>query len=187
MATKGIAAPEVEQTYARARALCAQVGETPQLFPTLWGLWRFYHNQGVLPTARELGEQLYAAGAACGRPEPLLEAYEALGMTLFFLGDFAAARMHLEQGIARIDPAAQRDPVLRHGEAPGVRCLAYMANTLWCLGYPAQAVQRSQEALSPGPGDWPIPIVWCWPSIGRPPCITTAARSRRCRRWPTLC
>ena len=34
-ATKGQAAPEVEQTYARAQALCAQVGETPQLFPTL--------------------------------------------------------------------------------------------------------------------------------------------------------
>jgi predicted ATPase len=33
-ATKGMAAPEVEQTYARARALCAQIGETPQLFPT---------------------------------------------------------------------------------------------------------------------------------------------------------
>ena len=69
-------------------------------------------------------------------------------MTLFFLGDFVAARMHLEQGIARIDPAAQRDPVLRHGEVPGVRCLAYMANTLWCLGYPTQAVQWGQEALS---------------------------------------
>jgi predicted ATPase len=58
-ATKGIAAPEVEQTYARARALCAQLGETPQLFPTLWGLCRFYRSRGALPTARELGEQLH--------------------------------------------------------------------------------------------------------------------------------
>jgi predicted ATPase len=80
-------------------------------------------------------------------PVSLCEAHEALGMTLFFLGDFVAARMHLEQGSARIDSAA-RDLVLRHGEVPGVRCLAYMANTLWCLGYPTQAVQRGQEALS---------------------------------------
>jgi predicted ATPase len=42
MATKGFAAPEVEQAYARARVLCQQVGETPQLFPTLRGLCRFY-------------------------------------------------------------------------------------------------------------------------------------------------
>src|SRR4029450_1493874 len=41
MATKGWATAEVEQTYARARALCAQVGDTPQLFPTLAGLCRF--------------------------------------------------------------------------------------------------------------------------------------------------
>ena len=148
MATRGIAAPEVEQTYARALALCAQVGDTPQRFPTLWGLWRFYYNHGVLSTAQELGEQLMRLAQRVADPVPLREAYEALGTTLFFLGDFVAARMHLEQGIARIDPVAQRDPVLRHGEVPGVRCLAYMANTLWCLGYPAQAVQRGQEALS---------------------------------------
>ena len=32
--------------------------------------------------------------------------------------------------------------------APGVRCLAVAANALWCLGYPAQAVRQSQEALA---------------------------------------
>jgi len=32
IATKGYAAPEVEKVYARARELCRQVGETPQLF-----------------------------------------------------------------------------------------------------------------------------------------------------------
>src|SRR5262249_35837178 len=58
VATKGWGAPEVEQTYARARVLCQQVGETSQLLPTLGGLWRFYLNRGVLPTARELVEQL---------------------------------------------------------------------------------------------------------------------------------
>ena len=56
IATKGPAAPEVDQTYARARALCAQVGEPPQLFPTLRGLWRFYLNRGPLQPARELGD-----------------------------------------------------------------------------------------------------------------------------------
>src|SRR5215475_12436116 len=40
---KGIAAPEVEHAYTQARALCQQAGETPQLVPVLFGLWRFYH------------------------------------------------------------------------------------------------------------------------------------------------
>jgi hypothetical protein len=31
-------APEVERAYTRAHELCQQVGETPELFPVLWGL-----------------------------------------------------------------------------------------------------------------------------------------------------
>jgi predicted ATPase len=149
VATKGMAAPEVEQTYARARALCTQVGETPQLFPTLWGLCLFYHNRGALPTARELGEQLVRLAERAADPMHRLGAHEALlGGTLFHMGDYAAAQTHLEQGIVLTDPAAQRVLALRHGLAPGAACLAVAANTLWCLGYPAQAVRRSQEALT---------------------------------------
>jgi predicted ATPase len=148
IAAKGSAAPEVEQTYARARALCAQIGETPQLFPTLRGLCRFYHNRGVLLMARELGEQLYRLAQHAVAPTPCLEANEALGDTLFFLGEYAPAWTHLDQGIALTDLVAQQALTLRHDVAPGVRCLAVAALTRWCLGYPTQAVRRSQEALA---------------------------------------
>ena len=147
IATKGYAAPEVEQTYARARVLCAQVGETPQLVPTLGGLWRFYLNRGVLPTARELGEQLARLAQQEDMPIDCLGASAALGTTLFFLGDYAAAWTHLAHGLTLADPTQQRGLALRYGEAPGVTCLTYATHTLWCLGYPAQAVQRGQEAL----------------------------------------
>ncbi len=146
--TQGIAAPEVEQTYARARVLCAQVGETPQLFSTLRGLCRFYQSRGALQTARELAEQLSRLAQRGAEPTPRLEAHDALGSTLFFLGEYTAAWMHLAQGIALTDLATQQALALHLGEAPGVRCLAYAAWTLWCLGYPAQAVRRSQEALA---------------------------------------
>jgi predicted ATPase len=148
MATKGPAAPEVEQTYARAQVLCTQIGETPQLFPTLRGLCLLYRNRGALPTSRELGEQLYRVAQRMDTPSHLLEAHDALGGTLVFLGEYAAARTHLEQGIALTDPRRQRTLVLRTDVAPGVRCLAAAANALWCLGFPAQAVQRMQEALA---------------------------------------
>jgi predicted ATPase len=148
VATKGNAAPEVEQTYARARALCQQVRETPQLLPTLRGLCLFYASRGALATARELGEQLVRLAQREPLSTPRLEAHEALGQILFFLGDYPAAWTHLEQAIALTDPATQRALALRHGVAPGVRCLAFAANTLWCLGSPRQAMQRSQEAVA---------------------------------------
>jgi predicted ATPase len=147
-ATKGTAAPDVEQTYARARALCAQIGETPQLFLTLRGLSRFYTNRGVLPTARELGEQLVRFAEHTADPTHRLAAHRELGSTLFYLGQYAAARTHLEQGIVLTDPAAQQALALSHGIAPGVGCLGIAAHTLWCLGYPEQAVRRGQEALA---------------------------------------
>jgi predicted ATPase len=148
IASKGSVAPEVEQTYARARALCEHVGETPQLFPALWGLWNFSFNRGALSTARELGEQLLRLAPRAAAPAPRLEAHEALGITLYYMGDYAAAWTHLEQGIALTDPAVERALVLHPRHAPGVTCLATTAHTLWCLGYPAQAVRRSQEALA---------------------------------------
>jgi predicted ATPase/DNA-binding winged helix-turn-helix (wHTH) protein len=147
IAIKHVAAPEVGQAYARARELCRQVGETPQLFPTLWGLWRFYLNRGELPAARELGEQLSWLAQHAAVPIPRLEAQTALGVTLFFLGEYGAAQTHLEQGLALTDPLERRTRVLSYSVTPEVMCLAYAALTLWCRGYPAQAVQQGQEVL----------------------------------------
>jgi predicted ATPase len=45
MVAKGFGHPDVERTYARARVLCQQVGDTPQLFPVLSGLWRFANGR----------------------------------------------------------------------------------------------------------------------------------------------
>jgi DNA-binding winged helix-turn-helix (wHTH) protein/predicted ATPase len=148
MAARGWAAPEVEQTYARARVLCTQVRHTPKLFPTLHGLWRFYRSRGALPAALVLGEELYRLAQCEAAPTPLLTAHDALGQTFFYLGDYAAAWTHFAQGISLIDPPVQQARALHPGIAPGVACLAYAAPVLWALGYPVQALQRCQEALA---------------------------------------
>jgi predicted ATPase len=97
--TKGPAAPDVEATYARARALCQQLGRTPQLFPVLWGLWRFYRNGGHSQTARELGQQLYTLASRLHDRALLLQAHHALWTTLFYRGELRPARAHLDQGM----------------------------------------------------------------------------------------
>jgi predicted ATPase len=75
MATKGQGAPEVGQAYARARELCRQVGETPQLFPVLFGLWRFYLVRAGHQTARELAEQCLSLAQQVQDPTLLLQAH----------------------------------------------------------------------------------------------------------------
>jgi predicted ATPase len=145
--TKGQAAPEVEHAYTQARALCQQVGETPELAPVLLGLWRFCIMRPQLHTARELGETLLRQ-AQCGRdPAFSVLAHYTLGVTWFFLGALPAARLHLEEGSACYMSDQRRAPVYRMGLDPGVGCRFFAAQPLWLLGYPEQALAHLHEAL----------------------------------------
>ena len=120
LATKGHAAPEVERAYARARELCAQLGDTPQLFPVLRGLMLYYLNRGDLQTATQLGEQLLRLAQAQPDPAPRLLAHYQLGQVLFYRGEPAAARTHHTQALALYDPQAHRALAVRYGLDLGV-------------------------------------------------------------------
>jgi tetratricopeptide (TPR) repeat protein len=50
--------------------------------------------------------------------------------------------------LAFYDPEHHRSYVLLYGQDEGIGCLSYMAWTLWHLGYPDQALKKSQEALN---------------------------------------
>jgi predicted ATPase len=148
MTIKGFAAPEVERVCTRARALCRQVGETPQLFPVLWGLWLFYEVRGSIQTARELAEQLMAMAQRQQDPALLLHAHRAMGQTVFWQGELARARAYLEQGIALYDPQQHRSLAFDYSQDPGVGLQMFAAHVLWYLGYPDQALEHMQEALT---------------------------------------
>jgi class 3 adenylate cyclase/predicted ATPase len=145
---KGGAAPEVEHAYTQAHALCQRVGETPELAPVLFGLWRFYVTRSQWYTARELGDTLLRLAQRTDDPALAVIAHWALGATWFGLGALPAARQHLEEGSARYTPDQRRAPVFRLGQDPGVACRALAAMTLWVLGYPAQALVDLHEALA---------------------------------------
>jgi len=148
MATKGQAAAEVEQAYVRARELCEQLGESPQLFSVLWGFYILYLLRGALEKAQEMAEQCFALAEHAHDPALLLETHRALGSSSLFLGELARARTNLEQGISLYSSPQHRFHASRYGGDPGVVCLTYAALTLWLLGYPDQALHKSREALT---------------------------------------
>jgi predicted ATPase len=147
-ATRSYASPEVKATYTRAWELCQQVGETRQLFRVLFGLRTFHHVGGEFRTARELGEQLLGLAQKEQDPALLAEAYRALGGTLFQLGEFNAARAHLEQGLTFYDSQRHHPHEFLYGMEPGVFGLSFAAWVLWHLGYPDQAQQKSKVACT---------------------------------------
>jgi len=85
-----------------------------------------------------------------------MNAHITLGNALFFLGELGSARPHLEhgialyleQGFARSQPLQHCSHSLHNSTHPGVFGLCRLAQVLWYLGYPDQALQRSQEALT---------------------------------------
>ncbi|MFB0538056.1 MAG: BTAD domain-containing putative transcriptional regulator, partial [Anaerolineae bacterium] len=147
-AIKGYAAPEVGRTYARARELCQQVEETPQLFPVLWLLTSFYGVRAEYRTANEIGEQLLSLAQRVEDPLLVALAHWALGWPLLHLGELASAQNHLKQMIDFYDLQQHRFLSFLYGQDPGVSCLSWSAWALWLLGYPDQALKRSQEALA---------------------------------------
>jgi predicted ATPase len=148
IATRGYAAPDVAQTYARARDLGRRMGDTLQLFVALRGLQTFHAVRAELQTALALAEELLLLAQRQHDPTLLVFAHLSLGSTLFHSGALVQARVHLEQGMALNVPPLEHAPAFLYGHGAGVVCISWLALTLWLLGYPDQAQQRGHEALT---------------------------------------
>jgi predicted ATPase len=148
LATKGQGAPDMERAYGRARELCAQLGDTPQLFSVLRGLMQYYQNRGDLQMVSQLGEQLLRLAQAQPDPAPHMLAHYQLGQVLCYRGELASARTHHTQALALYDPQAHRALAVRYGGDLGAASHSWLAMELWQLGAPDQALQHSQAACT---------------------------------------
>jgi predicted ATPase len=133
--------------YSRAYELCQEIGETPQLFPVLVGLSRFYYGRNSSQRTAGLGEQILRLAHSGQDPSLMLVAHMMLGGNLFFQGEFTRAQTHAEQGLTLYDPRQHRALIFLYGDDPQVLCLCWEALALWYLGYPDQSLERIYQAL----------------------------------------
>jgi predicted ATPase len=148
IAIRGMAAPEVERAYTRARELCLHVGDTSQLSSVLFGLWWFHEVRADLGAALEVAEQLLDMARRGADPADLMQAHRAMGHTLFWTGEFEPALVHFERAITLSDSQRHRSFALTAGQEPGVPARGFAAHVLWYLGYPDRALATMREALS---------------------------------------
>ena len=152
LVAKSWSAPEVARTYARAHDLAGRTGLTPDLFPTLGGLFGYYVTRAELRVSRELAEQVSTLAASSSDSAITLGAHNARGMVSFYSGDFVAALADVEGGMAVYDPERHSpnwSPAFWGGQDSGVSCTVHAAWCLWLLGYPARGVETMRKAL-----DW---------------------------------
>ena len=148
IATEGYAAPDVGSVYTRARELCKQLGETPEISQVLWGLWTFHTLGAELGIAREIAEEFLRLPEHLSYPGGVVRGHLAMEITFMHLGEFCLALEHFEKALLLYDPERHYDDSFRYTQNPGVATRCFAAWTLWFLGQPDEALDRILEALT---------------------------------------
>jgi predicted ATPase/class 3 adenylate cyclase len=149
IAATGWAAPETGATYARARELCHEVGDTPQLVPTLWGLFQFHANRAELRKGWEIAEEfLRVAEQRKQDTAARVISHRVAGISSQYLGQLARGFSHHEQALACYDPRERSSPVFFAAVDTRVHSLGWTAWVLLHQGFPDQGLRRIREALT---------------------------------------
>jgi len=174
IATKGYAAPESGEVYARARQLCERLNRPAQLGPVLVGQFVFRIVRGELKQAEHHAEEMRQLGEA--RNDVMWTCFGSLysGIICSWLGKFVEARTYCENALSLWDPKyrefvafeldvtfpgiqlsdwyreARRavDQDKRSPQDPHMQLLMTLSRTLLCLGYVDQARLLRDQALA---------------------------------------
>ena len=149
MATSGYAAADTVRDFARARALCAELSEGPDVYPVLRGLLSYHQVRGELADAVELGETLLRhAGQAPHDRALRVQAHYGHGTTLFHVGTLVESTAHLETALREADPAAHAlHARVYGGYDPGVACGMWLAWSLALQGELEAAADQDRAAM----------------------------------------
>ena len=147
-AVKGFAAPETGHAYARARELWEQLGSPSEFLQVPYGQSLYHAARGEFDLALRLDEDLLRLSRQRNDSAGLVLGHASSGRNLLPAGRFASSRSHLEQALALYDPISHHSLVHQAGTHPHVNSQAVLGIVLFCLGYPDQALARSNAAIA---------------------------------------
>jgi hypothetical protein len=99
-----------------------------------------------LSPAREIAADLLQRGEDGADVAMTVMGHRLSGQSCFYLGEFLAARTHLEQAFVRFDPAHRA--LSFFFQDPWIPLLNYLSRDLCCLGYLDQARLRCEAAVA---------------------------------------
>jgi predicted ATPase len=166
IAVKGYTSPEMEETVARALQLCRDIGETPMLFPVLYGRWALLYAAGRAQEGYEKAQEFLRL--AEGQRS---EALRAVGHRLVChssstVGHFRTAREHVERLLELYDAKRDRPLALLYGTDPRITTLGIAAVVEWALGRPDTALDAARRGLEearshPHLNTRGYALIWC--------------------------
>jgi tetratricopeptide (TPR) repeat protein len=146
-ATRGYGAPEARICYERAEALCHSLGHPLLLCVALIDQWRNSLMTEKLTAAMQIARRVYSLAQEQNDAALMIEAYNALAMTLYFSGDVESARQCTMDGIQIWHSRGARSYALElHGSV--VTCLCFKAACDWHVGEITSCQATIAEAIS---------------------------------------
>ena len=147
-ATQGYASLEGSEAYARAVALSERHQDNTDMFPGFWGLWASASSRVGHGHALTVARRLIRTAEQTGNPIYLQQAHFATGNTLFWRGDFTAARNHLELALTLYREDQHARQIALFGEDAGITAQSYLSWVHSALGHQEPARQHSAAAVS---------------------------------------
>ena len=148
IAVQGYASAETREAFSQARTLCLRLGDIPEYFQALFGLWGHCWMCGKNDEALPMAEEFLSRSRALSDPVLLMVSHRVMGSTLLTIGDFQSSANHFEETI-RISPNKGKQSLYNlYMVEPQAASLLLLSWDLWFLGYPDQSLSRVSEALA---------------------------------------
>jgi class 3 adenylate cyclase/predicted ATPase len=148
--TKGLAALETGEAYARARWLCEQLNRPAQLGLVLYGQFLFRIVRGELEQAEHHAEEMRHLGDTRNDVTWRCFGAQISGNISFYLAKFTDVRAYHKSVFSLWDPTHRS--FAPTAEDPYVGAMLHFFRTLLCLGHLDQARSRRDEALAEARG-----------------------------------
>ncbi|MGX9424300.1 MULTISPECIES: adenylate/guanylate cyclase domain-containing protein [Bradyrhizobium] len=148
IAVQGYASADTREAFSQARALCLRLGNIPEYFQALFGLWGNSWMSGKNDEALAMADEFMSRTQALPDAVPRMVAHRMMGSTLLTIGDFRSSADHFEESI-KLSMNKGRPPLYHlYMVEPQAASLLLLSWDLWFLGYPDQALARVSEALA---------------------------------------
>jgi predicted ATPase len=144
---KGVASPQLGQAFARAQELWEELGSPSQFLQVPFGQSHYHAYRGELDLAHRLDEDMMRRSLQRNDLGGLILGHLSSGRNLAFGGKFAASRSHLEEVLSLYDPNTHGSLVDQAGFHCHVSSQAILGIVLFILGFPDQALARSNSAF----------------------------------------
>lgn len=131
--------------WVRALELAERLDDVEYQLRALWALWTFRVLRGECRATLDLARRFAAVAVRSADTGDTVVGDRMVGTSLFFLGEQAQARAHIDRALANYEAPVHRSHVIRFQLDLPVTARRMLAQILWVQGFPDQAMRTAND------------------------------------------